>query len=71
MQPLTLMVHPVLETIRLAHVLKEWPAWSYMFVTWFSSQFTHDEDALDWTKSYGVEVVPKSEPDRRAVSGHV
>ena len=29
-------------------VNREWPSWSYMFITWFSSQFTHGEQALEW-----------------------
>ena len=37
-------------------VLKKWHAWSYMFVTWFSSQFTTGEDALDWAKGQFAEV---------------
>ena len=46
-------------------VFKEWQAWSYMFVTWFSSQFTFGEDALDWprVKLSRLET-PKSQPSR-------
>ena len=32
-------------------------AWSYKFVTWFSSQFNTGEDALEWTKSRVVEIL--------------
>ena len=32
-------------------VLTEWQAWSYMHLTWFSSQFTKGEYALDWAKN--------------------
>ena len=36
--------------------MKEWHAWSHMFATWFSKQFTNDEDTLDWATGEGVEV---------------
>ena len=34
----------------------QWQTWPYLFVTWFSSQFTHGEDVLDWAKIQVVEV---------------
>ena len=33
-------------------VNREWPSWSYMFITWFSSQFTHGEQALEWARDH-------------------
>ena len=37
-------------------VLTEWQAWSYMLLTWFSSQFTKGEYALDWAKSQVIHI---------------
>eukprot|EP00971_Amphidinium_carterae_P014303 282616-Amphidinium_carterae.1 len=31
-------------------LLNDWSSWSYMFITWFSSQFQHGEDALEWAR---------------------
>ena len=36
-------------------VLSEWQARSCVCATWFVSQFTNGEDALDWAKSQVVE----------------
>ena len=30
---------------------REWSTWSYTFATWFCSQFSKGEDALEWAKS--------------------
>ena len=37
-------------------VLTEWQAWSYMLLTWFSSQFTKGAYALDWAKNQVIHI---------------
>ena len=42
---------------------KEWPTWSYMFVTWFSSQFESGEDILNWARDHPTTGIGQAEID--------
>ena len=42
---------------------KEWPSWSYMFITWFSSQFEHGETILNWARDQAMQSITQVEID--------
>ena len=42
---------------------RDWPSWSYMFITWFSSQFENGEAILNWARDQSTSGISQPELD--------